>query len=120
MKMSNYHIFKVYDYKGGELISSINLNKEQFIDELTELLRFDYIIDDSEDLDFYDDGNIIEESVIKVINAFSIEDLEFSEYAGDNNTVWEAFEIIEDKLVSISLTEELFVECKTHYLKNWR
>ena len=36
-----YHIFKVYDYKGGELRSIINLDYESFIGELAGL--FEYI-----------------------------------------------------------------------------
>ncbi len=32
-----YAIFKVYDYKGGELRSSTNLTYKDFINELTEL-----------------------------------------------------------------------------------
>lgn len=31
-----YHIFQVYDYKGGELSSQINLTEEEFIGELIE------------------------------------------------------------------------------------
>ena len=34
--MGKYHIFKVYDYKGGELSTSINLSKERFVGEIIE------------------------------------------------------------------------------------
>ena len=33
-----YHIFRVYDYKGGELSSNINLTEDEFISELIETI----------------------------------------------------------------------------------
>ena len=36
MKELTYHIFRVYDYKGGELSTSINLSKESFVGEIIE------------------------------------------------------------------------------------
>ena len=33
---NKYHIFRVYDYKGGELSTSLNLSKEGFIEEIFE------------------------------------------------------------------------------------
>lgn len=39
-----YHIFQVYDYKGGELSSQTNLTEEEFIGELIErALNYDEI-----------------------------------------------------------------------------
>ena len=40
MKNLKYHIFRVYDYKGGELRTSLNLLKQDFIGEILE----DFII----------------------------------------------------------------------------
>jgi hypothetical protein len=37
--MKTYSIFKVYDYKGGELSSKINLTRESLIYELSELFE---------------------------------------------------------------------------------
>lgn len=39
--MKTYAIFKVSNYKGGELSSYINLTKDQFIEELSELFTDD-------------------------------------------------------------------------------
>jgi hypothetical protein len=36
MKNIKYHIFRVYDYKGGELSTSLNLLKQNFIGEILE------------------------------------------------------------------------------------
>lgn len=36
MKNLKYHIFRVYDYKGGELSTSLNLLKQDFIGEIIE------------------------------------------------------------------------------------
>jgi hypothetical protein len=36
-----FSIFKVYDYKGGELSSSVNLSEDEFFGELAEALNFE-------------------------------------------------------------------------------
>ncbi len=36
MNETKYHLFKVYDYKGGELSPSINLSKVELIEDILE------------------------------------------------------------------------------------
>lgn len=52
MKNLKYHIFRVYDYKGGELSTSINLSKERFVGEIIEdFIDYDEIEFNKETLD---------------------------------------------------------------------
>lgn len=43
-----YHIFRVWDYKGGELSSEVNLSREQLIENLAERM-YDSYLDESFD-----------------------------------------------------------------------
>ena len=44
MTESKYHIFRVYDYKGGELSTSLNLTKDKFICRIIEyFIEYDEI-----------------------------------------------------------------------------
>jgi len=38
-----YHIFRVWDYKGGELSSDVNLDRESFIENLAERMSDSYL-----------------------------------------------------------------------------
>lgn len=38
-----YHIFRVWDYKGGELSSDVNLDREQLISNLAERMSDSYL-----------------------------------------------------------------------------
>ena len=54
-----YHIFKVNDYKGGELDSSVNLTKEELIEQIA-----DYFVTD-EDFTLEQWKNVIEETILE-------------------------------------------------------
>ena len=42
--MGKYHIFRVYDYKGGELSTSLNLTKDKFVCSIIEyFIEYDEI-----------------------------------------------------------------------------
>lgn len=69
MSNTKYHIIRVYDYKGGELNTDLNLSFDEFINELA-----DFYEDIDEDIDLTD-----VESVKKYIDDNPIE---FDTYAG--------------------------------------
>ena len=57
-----YAIFQVYDYKGGELNSKINLSKKELIEELSNPFENHF------DNDLFKDLEIVKEFVNKCIN----------------------------------------------------
>lgn len=73
-----YHIFQVYDYKGGELSSQINLTEEEFIGELIERA----LNNDEIDLSLS-----ISEIKLQLISAIR----PTTEYAGGDSIVIECF-----------------------------
>lgn len=115
-----YHIFEVYDYKGGELSSSINLTKEKFLSKILYLLEgfienifesgnYDDELTD-EDWNNYDnkittneflDRFITEEFVSKYLYEDNV-----SEYAGGDGYVGEWYISKNNKLETYSLTSE--------------
>ena len=108
-----YAIFKVYDYKGGELNASTNLTKEQFISELAEIF---------ENRDFEDEeGEPIKkdlESIKEFINqCISEEDFE-STYAGGDGFCGNLYEIDGDKMVEVGITSYL-EEIAQYIFDNW-
>lgn len=46
-----YHIFRVWDYKGGELSSSVNLDRETLIDNLAERMYESHLDESHNTLD---------------------------------------------------------------------
>lgn len=108
-----YAIFKVYDYKGGELNAFTNLTKEQFISELAEIF---------ENRDFEDeDGEPIKkdlEAIKEFLNkCVSEEDFE-STYAGGDGFCGNLYEIEGDKMVYVGITS--YLEEIAHYIfDNW-
>ena len=87
-----YSIFQVYDYKGGELSSQINLNKEEFIDELC------YKFDDIE-------GETFEEMKQNVLDAINDEDF-IGEYAGwEPRFCGKLFKHVDNSLEEVYFTE---------------
>ena len=87
-----YSIFRVFDYKGGELNASINLTKNEFIQELIES-RFEDV--EGETI------SEIKENISEIIN-----DDEFYEiYAGGDGFCGELYEHIDNKLVPIGFED---------------
>jgi len=66
-----YAIFKVYDYKGGELSSSTNLTYKNFINELTELF---------DNLELDDLSERRDRKIKKVLDGDSVESASDIEY----------------------------------------
>ena len=108
MSKETYCIFEVYDYKGGELSSSVNLSKEDFISELAE--KFD-------SLD-YNDPLEINNVKSKINECLKDEDEFYSEYAGGDGFVGEMYVIENNKMKGISFGE--YVDDIAEYIiKNW-
>lgn len=80
MNETKYHLFKVYDYKGGALTPSINLSKVELIEDILESFI---------DTDFYyedEDNTPTKEEIIKHLT--NVNNLpEFSLYAGGGGHV---------------------------------
>ena len=99
MTESKYHIFRVYDYKGGELSTSINLSKEMFVDEIIE-----YFIDYDE-IEF----NQGTPDILKLSKDIVRNIKELSDYAGGDSKVAEFFITDEVSANLKSLDLEKFV-----------
>ena len=99
MKNLKYHIFKVYDYKGGELSTSINLSKERFVGEIIE-----YFID-------YDEIEFNKETpdILKLSKDIVRNIKELGKYAYGNSQVAEFFSTDEVSANLKSLDLEKFV-----------
>ena len=99
MTESKYHIFRVYDYKGGELSTSINLSKDEFICSIIE-----YFID-------YDEIEFDQEKpdILKLSKDILGNIKELSLYAGGNSQVAEFFSTSVESTKLESLDLEKFV-----------
>lgn len=86
--MFKYHIFRVFDYKGGELCTTLNLDYESALAEYCSFI-VDKIIDYMEDNDCKN-FRITEKEVTNVI-----EDT-FSIYAGGDHVVLEVYQSSND------------------------
>jgi hypothetical protein len=100
MTESKYHIFRVYDYKGGELSSSLNLTKDKFICSIIE-----YFID-------YDEIEFNKEIPdIQKLSKDILENIkELSNYAGGDSIVAEFYRTSTESMVLESITLEKFVK----------
>ena len=99
MKNLKYHIFKVYDYKGGELSTSINLLKQDFIGEILEdFIEYDEIEFNKETPDILK----LSKDIVRNIK-------ELGKYAGGNSQVAEFFSTDEVSANLKSLDLEKFV-----------
>lgn len=86
--MFKYHIFRVFDYKGGELCATLNLDYESALAEYCSFI-VDKIIDYMEDNDCKN-FRITEKEVTDVI-----EDT-FSSYAGGDHVVLKIYQSSDD------------------------
>jgi hypothetical protein len=111
-----YSIFKVYDYKGGELNSTINLSIDGLAAQLSESFENWF---DERDLDpkimTIDD---IEEEI-----GIAMKDSDFfSTYAGGDGFCGKIFEHKNNLLVSVqfgSFTKEIAVHIKNNWNQTW-
>lgn len=123
-----YCIFKVYDYKGGELSSRVNLSHEDFIGELAEKfenaaweLKEDKATRRDTKIDTIVDSVKTDEYKIALKSAIlaEINDSDFySTYAGGDGFVGEMYCIENNIMKSVSHSQ--FVDEIVDYIdKNW-
>ncbi len=120
--MKRYCIFKVYDYKGGELSSSINLTFEKFIGELSELFEGIDIDSLQEKRDKKIKSLLEEENSINTIKLQIIKMLKsnqfYSNYAGGDGFCGKCYEVEDNKLKSVKIDD--YIDDIAKYIdKNW-
>ena len=99
MKNLKYHIFRVYDYKGGELSTSLNLTKDKFVCSIIEdFIDYDEIEFDQETPD-----------ILKLSKDILGNIKELSNYAGGDSNVAKFFITDEVSANLKSLDLEKFV-----------
>jgi hypothetical protein len=109
MKKRKFSIFQVYDYKGGKLKTSVNLNESAFYSELAELF---------EGIDLDIENSSIEEIVNILKDAEKQKDF-YSTYAGsDGGFCGEIYEHVSGNLVGVSVSD-FFHEIATYIKQNW-
>ena len=97
--MGKYHIFRVYDYKGGELSTSLNLTKDKFVCSIIEdFIDYDEIEFDQETPD-----------ILKLSKDILGNIKELSNYAGGDSNVAKFFITDEVSANLKSLDLEKFV-----------
>ena len=91
-----FSIFRVYDYKGGELSYDTNITLASVIGEVVESGLICH-----EDLDSWEDlYNIADEDLDKLCSEIKFEE---AIYAGGDGTVMEIIEHVNNKLVSFDI-----------------
>lgn len=86
MNETKYHLFRVYDYKGGELSTELNLSKTHLIREILESFIDTDFFYEAED----DDIILTEEDIVKHFkNPDNLP--KFVPYAGGDNYVAELY-----------------------------
>jgi hypothetical protein len=109
--MATYCIFKVYDYKGGELSSRVNLSHERFIGELCE--RFEEITIKRNRENLIDKVSL-KEDILAKLNSRNF----YSTYAGGDGFVGEMYKVEGDRMISV--TFNTYVDDMVEYMaKNW-
>lgn len=123
--MKTYCIFQVYDYKGGELSSKVNLSFDRFISYLSE--KFENIeLDDiatrrdksvSIILDEQEHKSLFDEVKSKVMDIMNDDDF-FSTYAGGHGFCGELYEVEDGRLREVSFKK--YIDDITNYIiNNW-
>lgn len=102
-----YHLIQVYGYKGGELVTQLNLDYEDLILTLSEFFIESYV-DNKIDLDLGDSEmlNVLKEDsdngkVLKYIFDNS------SSYAGSEDWVWRLYYTEDNKMIRLPLTQNI-------------
>ena len=107
MDKPTYCVFSVTDYKGGELLSEINLSKKEFINILAE--RFEY------NNDFDEDSSL--EDIEKIIRTEIEDPAFFSKYAGGDGFCGELYKNKDGKLKQVQFSQ--YVKDIAEALKTW-
>lgn len=126
--MKKYCIFSVFDYKGGELNSRINLTREGLAGKLAEEFEghidFDSILSlsskrdraisqvlDQDSLSILDE---LKKEILEVLNSGEF----YSIYAGGDGFCGEVYEVENSKLKEVNISE--FVDDIAKYIiENW-
>jgi|ERR1035437_1776422 hypothetical protein len=122
--MKSYCIFKVYDYKGGELNSSTNLDYECFIAELSELFE-NALYDIREDKQTVRDNKIEvivdDKPYIDIVKAAILKELKgdfYSTYAGGDGFCGKCFVVENNHLSPVNISS--YVDDIAKYInENW-
>jgi len=119
-----FSIFRVYDYKGGELSSVTNLSKERFIEHLSELFEnIDYNnIQLKRDRNINDILEVNTESIIDEISKnlekiITQEDF-YSTYAGGEGFVGEIYKVENDKMTKVNI-ESFIPDIAKYIYETW-
>jgi len=117
-----YCIFKVYDYKGGELSTSVNLDYDEFISELSDLFENIDIDSISEKRDRNISKILGEDSGldkdIKVEVEKILKSNFYSTYAGGDGFCGECYEVDNNNLKRIKI-ENYVDDIVKYIIKNW-
>jgi len=118
MMEKTYHVLKVYDYKGGELSTNLNLSYEDLIEDLVETLHlYDYAYD--QDYDSDEDRNAREPQILRDGLASgalqSWIDEHSSIYAG-GDICMSLYECENNIMTEIDVTDEMLIEAVELYL----
>lgn len=124
----SYAIFQVYDYKGGELSSRVNLDHDSFIGELAERFEntvyelnedrsirrdktIDSVLNDTELVPY---KSVLKEAILKKLKSGEF----YSTYAGGDGFTGEMYCIENDRMSRVRV--EHFIDDIVEYIiKNW-
>lgn len=122
--MKKYCIFRVYDYKGGELSSSLNLTRERVAGSLAELFENHIDLETISEKRDRKISKVLDEETSSVpeikeqlLKALKDDDF-FSTYAGGDGFCGEIYEVDNNTLTSVSISS--FVDDIANYIeKKW-
>lgn len=108
---ATYCIFKVYDYKGGELDSTLNMSYNELLVEISEMLAFDFFVENS-NLPDHEIINFVKSEKFKrkYIDQVSI-------YAGGDNNVFEIYKCFNNTLIILDCFQDLWKDIIENYIK---
>lgn len=125
--MKTYCIFKVYDYKGGELSSDVNLSHKSFIANLSELFENYVELDDLSTkrdrkvntiLDVEDQKSYFDNIKGQLVEAMKDSDF-YSTYAGGDGFCGELYEVEDSRMTLVSIKHYLDDIAK-YIVTNWK
>lgn len=107
-----YHVFRVFEYKGGELRTKVNMNKESFLSDISDVFESAF---------YHVDDEVSELEVSKILELLKKEISKkgfYSTYAGGEGFVGKLYYAENGKLIEINLKDTL--EDLAEYIKkNW-
>ena len=107
-----YHIFRVYDYKGGELRCTTNLSKEKLLGSVC------YIFENAfSDIDGSLEG-IEKSKILEILTKYTSDEDFYSTYAGGGGFVGEIYYTENNTMYEIDLSDTLD-DMADYIMKNW-